>query len=167
MAFTPEDGTGLPDANSLATLEFANAYFAERNVAAWTGTDPQKQGWLIQATDYIEARWSGKWLGEELTEDQALSFPRTGIGWDDVVPPNILKACSEYALRAIAGPLAPDPTVNASGQSVTADKKKVGPIETETRFAEGGSLTLLRPYPAADMLIKPFVVSSGGRLVRS
>lgn len=169
MAFVPEDGTGVADANSLADVTFADNYFADRGVAAWAAlTTQRKQQCLIQATDYIETRWSAKFKGDpQFTEDppQALSFPRLDIGYDGVVPPGIQKAASEYALRASTAPLAPDPVVGESGRLAIGIRSKVGPLEDETTYASEGALArpqTLRAYPAADMLIKPFVQSSSG-----
>lgn len=166
MAFTPEDGTGLADANSLAAVAFADAYFAERGVAAWTGTDTVKEQALVRATDYVESRWGkrGRFKGEPQFPDvpQALSFPRTGIGSDGVVPQDVQKAVAEYALRALSGTLAPDPVVTV-GPAVESVRQKVGPIETETRYGNAGSVSSVefKPYPAADLLLRPYLRGAG------
>lgn len=160
MAFTVENGTGLADATSYATIAFADSYFADRLVTTWTGEDAAKQAALIKATDYIDFRWAAKFIGSKQFPEtpQALQFPRSGydldgIAMDDLVPTAVQKACVEYALRALTGELAPDPSVDASTQQVLRSKRKVGPIETETEFKEA-SATGLKPYPAADMLLR-------------
>lgn len=168
MAYVAEDGTGLANANALCDLAFADTYFADRGVTTWAGADALKQSALIRATDYVEGRWQGKWKGSEQFPDvQGLSFPRLYIGHDGAVPPDIKKAVAEYALRTLGGtPLAPDPVYDASGFMLTKAKEKVGPIETEYSYTEGGAAALIRAYPAADMLIRPFVRGNGG-LVRA
>ncbi len=167
MPFLAENGTGLAGATSLCSVEFADSYFEDRNVTKWTGTDTVKEAALIRATDYVEARWQGKWRGDLQTATQALSFPRTGIGHDSAVPGDILKAVAEYALRTLDGtPLAPDPVYDATGFALRKAREKVGPIETEYEHI-GSSPETLRPYPAADMLIRPFVYGGGGRLLRA
>jgi|LSQX01.1.fsa_nt_gb hypothetical protein len=166
MTFIAEDGTGLPDANSFVNVEFANAYFALRNVTAWQGTDQEKQAWLVQATDYISARFNFK--GLPLKEDQGLPFPR--MGEIAGLPVNLLKATCEYAIRAKDAPLAPDPVIDESGWAVTSMTEKVGPIEDSKSFASGvagASLTLFRPYPAADILLKGLLQSAGRRVIRA
>jgi hypothetical protein len=165
MAFIVEDGTGVPDANSYASVEFADAYFNDRGIAAWEGTAEQKQGWLVQATDYADTRFGERWIGVPAYEDQGLHFPvkdMTGM------PVNLLKAIAEYALRAKTGPLAPDPTVDASGFSVVTARKKVGPIEKEFRVmgADGSKPLLFRPYPAADRLLIGLLRPTGRRVIR-
>jgi hypothetical protein len=99
---------------------------------------------------------------------QALSYPRAGVdGFTDGEIPRILEhALAEYAARARAGdPLAPDPTVDPSGGSVTSLRERVGPLETATEYVPGTYGTgTIPPIPAADRLLAPLVegsVSSG------
>lgn len=176
MAFTVEDGTGLPDANSYAAVAYADEYFLERGITAWTGNNTAKEGWLIQATDYIEQVFGARFIGERMTDTQALSWPRryavtrggTEIA-DDVVPQTLVRACCQYALRAISGPLMPDPAVDPTGFSVVTTRKKVGPIEKEFRvMGSSGSPILIRSYPAADTLMTSLLAYAGGgtRVIR-
>jgi len=77
MAFTPEDGTGVADANSYTTDTFADGYFADRNNTTWSAADTaSKQTALIKATDYIELRFRDRWKGILAPEATTLSFPR-------------------------------------------------------------------------------------------
>lgn len=159
MPFVVEDGTGKPDANSFADVQFADDYFQLRNVTAWTGTNEAKQAWLVQATDYISARFGRSFKSVELAEDQALPFPRVDLG----MPVNLLKATCEYAIRAKDAPLAPDPVVDETGRAVAGKTEKVGPIEDSVTYATvgaGASLMLFRPYPAADMLLRGLLRST-------
>jgi hypothetical protein len=176
MAFVLEDGTGIAGANSYAALGFADAYFSDRGNTAWAGTDPVKEAALIRGTDYVEALHKTRWIGDEPVEpDQGLSWPRLFEGEVLVAPdfragvPLLLqKAVCEYALRALTGPLLPDPAIDASGFSVVTTKKKVGPIEKEFR-AQGMSSQprLIRPYPEADFLLRELLrPGQGGRVYR-
>lgn len=166
MAFVAEDGTGLDDANSYATVAFADEYFADRGITAWTGSDTVKQQKLIQATDYIETRFT--FDGEPFSEEQALHFPtldcETSLAAE--MPVNLLKATAEYALRALTAPLAPDPTVDDTGGRVIAKTEKVGPLEESTQYSESAPIQRFRPYPAADILLKDLVADTGNRVVR-
>jgi hypothetical protein len=172
MAFTVEDGTGVAGANAYITISYADTYHAERGNAEWTGDDTAKEQAIVRATDYIETRWADKFLGRvEFTDPlQALSFPRlylydrngllvTGI-------PELLKrATAEYALRALTSELLPDPTVPGSSGFVTGVRERVGPIETETTYADVSQQTpLLRAYPLADRMIA-MLVGRPGRYV--
>lgn len=168
MAFVVEDGTGVATANSYSAVAAADAYFADRGNVAWVGTNEQKQAWLVQATDYINARFGSSFLGQkQYTEDpaQALEFPRIDIpNVAPGMPANLLKATAEYALRAIGGALAPDVVTDETGLSLQNKREKVGPIETEVSYVAGVRASLLRPYPAADMLLKGLVRSGRGTI---
>lgn len=156
MAFTVEDGTGLAGANSFATVEAADAYFADRGNTVWSAALlADKQIALVKATDYINGRF--KFRGSKLNQlVQALEFPRVYLD-NPVMPPNLLKATFEYAVRAVGGsPLAPDPTVDATGGAVKVSRQKVGPVETETEYHQS-RVAVFKPYPAADMLLRDIV----------
>ena len=85
MAFTVEDGNGLPDANAYVDVAFADEYFADRGNTDWAAaTDPNKQVAIVKATDYIDKAFGPRFLGQKAfvsypadeTVDQALEFPR-------------------------------------------------------------------------------------------
>lgn len=164
MGIIVEDGTGVADANALCSVAFADAYFTDRAIVAWTGSQSTKESALIRATDYIETRYGKRFIGDKADEDQALSWPRwyADPAAENEVPISIKKACAEYALRALTTILAPDPTTDASGRPVTSTREVVGPIETETKFAFNANVVLLKPYPAADMLLKGWLTQFAG-----
>lgn len=174
MAFVPEDGTGLPDANSYVEVAFADGYFTDRMISAWSSlSQDAKQAALIAATDYIDKRWGPYFKGCPLTEEQALFFPSdafldsSGAGY---IPEVLKKATAEYALRASSAPLAPDIVQDPSGYQVSRRMEKVGPIEERTDFAflgPGATRQLLTPYPAADMLLRPLLKNTQGRVIRN
>lgn len=99
--------------------------------------------------------------------EQPLSFPRIGLYTRDGkrvigVPLKAKQACAEYSVRAAAVVLAPDPTIDARLAPVAKVREKVGPIETETQYANGALPTLIKPYPAADRLLAEYVTAAGG-----
>lgn len=166
MAFVAEDGTGLADANSFVDVAFADDYFSSIGNTAWAGEDTAKQAWLIQATSYIVTAF-GKRLCcyTKLNEDQALPFPTAENG----MPAALLTATCEYAVRAKAGPLMPDPVVDATGFSVVKTRQKVGPIEREFSIAGGSSQPMLyRSYPYPDSMMRSILCpgSGGNRVIR-
>jgi hypothetical protein len=165
--FTPEDGTGLADANSYIELAWADAYFTDRGNAAWAAlSNDQKQQYLIQATDYIDARFGQFVRGCELSDTQALVFPRDLF---EGIPTNVKKATAEYAVRASVAPLAPDLESDPSGYQVSRVREKVGPIEEQTDFAmigSGSNRVYFKSYPAIDILMAPFI-SSGNKVIRN
>ena len=170
MAFTVEDGTGVEGANAYITIAWADAYHADRGNAAWSGADTVKQQAIVRATDYIETRWAGRFKGvqEHLDPLQPLQWPRLNVR--DInglpvlgIPVNLMRATAEYALRALTAQLLPDPDL-AQG-AIIAERKKIGPIETETRRAEVAT-PILQRYPTADRLLHPLLLSSSGHVYR-
>lgn len=125
-------------------------------------------------TTVTGASWATATLvgGSDTNEPQPLSFPRVDL-FDreglrvQGMPTRLLQAIAEYAVRTVAGTkLSPDPNVDASGQLVIGTKVKVGPIVTETRFSDSGTLAqVVRPYPAADRLLAEYIIP-GGRVIR-
>lgn len=174
-SFIAEDGTGLTDANSYVALAFANQYFEDRAVVAWTGDDAAKQSALVRATDYVETRFGDKFIGCKFSDTQALHFPTfsgnydpgTGDKLTDVMPVKLLKAISEYAVRALTGSLAPDPTTDATGQRVQSKTETVGPLSESTTYIAGGTVFTFVPYPAADILLRGLWRNTGGGTIRN
>lgn len=176
MSIVVEDGTGLEDANSYASFAQFQAHFADRGGAAST-TQADVEKALVKATDYMGIRF--RWRGYRLTAEQALDWPRACVygqpSFDEPggvviegVPIEVTKACIEYANRALAGDLAPDPTVSATGVAMVSTRRKVGPIETEDVFSGGiASSSTFKPYPAADRLLRNLVWPEGGRVYRA
>jgi len=175
MAFVVEDSTGVPDANAYIDIPFFREYFGDRGVT-FTEDDTVIQTWIVQGTDYIETVFGWRLVGTKKTEEQGLHFPATlayardgTLIADDVIPLSLMRACAEYARRAKAGPLMPDPTVSAEGYHVVTTRKKIGPIEKEFRvMGSSGQPILIRSYPAADSLMTSLLTYAGGgtRVIR-
>lgn len=169
MSFVVEDGTGLENANSYASVSFADSYFEDRGNTIWAAaTDDAKEQALVRATDYLDNRFTFK--GDPLDEDQALQFPihdEDDPDAEQVDLPNKLKqATCEYALRALSATLAPDPVVDDSGLLVTSKTEKVGPIEESTTYSDARAVQPFKPYPAADMLLRGLVQNNSNRVIR-
>lgn len=129
---------------------------------------------IVTTTTVTLASWSAATLlgGADVSDPQPLSFPRTFLFDRDGLavlgmPTKLLQATAEYAARAVAGTkLAPDPTVDATGQLVIGKSTKIGPIETSIKYSGSGSLLQVsKPYPAADRLLAGYL-SPGGRVIR-
>lgn len=67
--------------NSYATVEEADAYFADRlDVAAWTAaSSTQKAQALVTATKMLD---NLDWIGVAVSDSQTLAFPRSGTYFD-------------------------------------------------------------------------------------
>lgn len=189
-----EDGTGLDDANSYASIDDATEYTRLRQsgpLARWAYADESNRvAALIIATDYVDRRW--KYVGCISVEDagsglpQALAWPRNNFGdyiYDaelidvtDTIPQQIIDATIEYACRALdettyqAVPLYFDPEVqDDSGRFVRQKREKLGPLEEEIRYSEGRTVGFTRSYVDADKIIRNSGLTIGGsdRAVRA
>jgi hypothetical protein len=151
MTLIVEDGTGVPDAESYTSVDYADKYFSDRGVASWASlTTADKERGLRLATDYVELRFSTRFRGTKLDPDQYLSFPRAD---GKPIPVNLQRACAEYAVRALAAPLVADPVVDDRGLVVKSVSEKLGPLDETTEYATTAR-ELFKPYPAADNLLK-------------
>lgn len=128
----------------------------------------------VVSTDTVTlASWSSATLlgGGDVLVPQPLSFPRRNLLDREGlivagIPEKLRHSTTEYAVRAASSTLMPDPTIDATGRAVTGKKEKIGPIEVETKYEEGGGASqIIRPYPAADRLLAEFIASTG-RVIR-
>lgn len=178
-----EDGSGLANANSFGTLAEAAEYHRLLDNTLWAAaTENDRVAALIAATQYVCQRYLYIGVLEVRSPTpQSLEFPRVsedgsalydarGIDISGSVPAVIKQVTFEYALRALSGELLPDPTVpDAAGRFVTLERKKLGPLEKELRFAAGKPLTLLRKYPKADRMLRMsgLVTGAGDGVIRA
>lgn len=98
---------------------------------------------------------------------QPLEFPRAGLveptgSFVRGIPQRLKYSISEYAVRAVAITLDPDPTVDDSGANVQSKREKVGPIEEEVEYVPGARVKIYRPYPQADRWLTPYLVPARG-----
>lgn len=168
-----EDGTGLLNSNTYVTRAAATEYHRLRDNVLWeTASENDQCAALIRATQYIDTRWV--FQGVELTEGQALVFPRDeiydaeGVDVGETVPIEIQHATFEYALVVLGDgtstvDLSPTPSQSLE-PSVTLQRDKVGDLETETRYQAGSGPRVTQAYPTADRIIKRsgYTTSAGG-----
>lgn len=146
----------------------ADAYFAARAIATWTGTDAAKEAALVRGADYLDRRYAGQWVGIRTLTAQSMAWPRTGVVDHDgltvdhlTVPEVIRRANAEAALLILTGTdLEP---VLAGG--VKREKVKAGPVETETEYLAGSAVR--QTITAIDGLLAGYVrglSNSGGQV---
>lgn len=174
MAFTLEDGSGVTGANAYASVADVLAYLTDRGRQAeadWNAlTATKQQGYIIEATDYLEKVYGDRWKGWKYSSTQGLGWPRIDVlgndGWyytDLTIPTALIHATAELAVRRAAGTaLLPDPTWDTSGRAVV--EKQVGPIRK--KFAQGSVVKKVRPLPAVEKLLWDITTPRGARAVR-
>jgi hypothetical protein len=165
MALIVEDGSGLSNSESYISVADADARQASVGNDIWAPlSTAEKEEALRRATIYMTAAYRERWVGRRNNLEQALEWPRYGVsveGWPvspQSVPADVAKACSDLALKAAAGDLAPD-------LEPMVIREKVGPIETE--FSRGSPQ--YKRFRAIDMMLSPYLSGGPGmvRLVRS
>lgn len=165
MALIVEDGTGLLTAESYVSVADFKAY----HLARGNGVEPSDldlERHLRLATEYIDLTWGHLVRGYPLTDGQALVWPNTQF--TEPLHQNLVRACHEYAWFNINNSLFYNVAETEAGAGgVTKVREKLGPIETETEYAEpgiGGAVKPARPKVGkADRLMRLLMgVTSGG-----
>lgn len=164
VTLVKEDGTGLADANSYATLAEAETYLentGRQSSGSWllANTDG-KSASLISATDYLDQFYRRRYVGTRLSSAQRLEWPRKDVV-DDLgasvlpadIPEAIGNACIEYAFEAVAGSLAPTPQFDDTGRQIKSKFEKVDVLEERTVYRDAGPVKF-KPYPRAELVIK-------------
>lgn len=175
--FVPEDGTGLPDANSLVSVETADGFFAIRDPKWATFQLEEKQRCLVLATDYIGNKWDDfDFKGVQLNPGiQALYFPREAIQGDlsdypfKPVPDEIVYAVCMYAMVVHDNNKLAYPVLNTGNGQIVMESSGAGPLAEKYQYAEAVSRDLWSVYPEADARIKKLLVrpkGMSGRLYR-
>lgn len=145
--FTVEDGTGLPNANSLASVQDFKDYYSLRNIDISTLTDEKIEGFLVLGTDYIVQKYDFK--GSKLKDTQSLPFPRV-VNNETIFPTNVKYATILLAFKSQNGSLLAD-----SQQQVK--KEKVDVLEVE--YMDGSSSEVI--YNDVLGYLKPYLSNAG------
>lgn len=145
--FVYETGEGLPNANSLASVQDFKDYYSLRNVNISTLTDTQIEGFLVLGTDYIVQKYDFK--GSKLKDTQSLPFPRV-VNNETIFPNNVKYATILLAYKSQNGSLLAD-----SQQQVK--KEKVDVLEVE--YMDGSSSEVV--YNDVLGYLKPYLSNAG------
>lgn len=169
-----EDGTGLANADSFATIAFADSYIATYHPedTTWSAlSDDVKALRLMRGTQYLEVMYRTRWVGQptHLTI-QSLAWPRAwvqdGSGralLSSEIPTKVKQATVEMALRATAE-LFPD---IAEPGLIKSEAVTVGPIQESKTYMLGKSQVV--KYRKVELMIDEFLGTSGiltGRIYR-
>lgn len=157
MALIVETGGASTTAESFASVAAADTRHSANGNAAWAAlaTTALKEQALRRATQYMEQAYRTRWHGKRKERLQALSWPRNDVvvdGWSidsDIVPPEVVNACIDLALKASTATLAPD-------LERAIVREKVGPLETE--YSEFSPQAVR--YRSIDLMLAPFLKGS-------
>ena len=163
MALVVEDGSGKADAESYQSVAGHRAYCIARGLTAPADDATIEQRARI-ATTFMVGRYRARWRGLRVSGAQALDWPRTGVEVTDtatpgylpvnIVPAEVVAACSELIIRLGDGPLSPDvPRLES--------KIELGPLKVE--YTDGPALT---SFTAVDALLGSLISSRSPAMVK-
>lgn len=171
MTLIVEDGSGLENADSFASVATADEYHAGYgNPTAWSSsTTEQKEVALRSASDYLNEQY--RYRGVRANRDQAMAWPRYGAVDDDgytidgdVVPPQIVDATCELALALRQGVVL-TPTQQGNG-TLAAESFTVGGVSVSRSFSAPRSSSAPVLARIAPML-RHLLDNSAGRLSKA
>ncbi len=124
-----EDGSGIANSESYASVAYADLYHLNRGNSAWSALNAdKKEQALRKATDYLSAVYHEKWSGYKATYSQALDWPREEVPIksssieqylpNNIIPSEVLNACCELAFKSISATLLPDVSREVSSETV-------------------------------------------------
>lgn len=161
-AFVVEDGTGLPDATSYASVAEADSILLPN----WAVDEPAKQKALMQASDYADLRWGNALRGSPSNNVQSLEFPRYNmrdrygrliVG----VPEDWKMAVIIYASNASAGTLYPK-NQSTDPREIKIKEITVGPIKTKYEYTGTTAPDAYIAFPLADNYAKQYTLGGAG-----
>jgi hypothetical protein len=157
MAFSVQNDTGtVTDANAYISVNEFKTYWGNKAVDISALTDPEIEGLIVAATQYIDQRY--KYKGTPLAgRDQTTEFPRADL-YDNYanvvegVPREVKDACSEYALESNTTDLSN--TITATEQGLKREMSKIDVIEEEKEYiGRSVSSSTWNVYQIADNIL--------------
>lgn len=166
MTLLLEDGSGIDNANAYTDADAFKIYHKDRGNSFDAGSSEIDKA-IIRATDFIDRKYGGRFKGvKEFSSENELEFPRLKlfnragilvIG----IPTKLSWATAEYARRALTEDLFLTPVIDETGLRRIGFRDKVGPIETEVKYAESTTRELEKPHPIADKLLSEYLKTVG------
>jgi hypothetical protein len=159
MPLILEDGTGVTNANSFASVDDLETYALLRGLTL-PSTDAEKEVLLVQAGDFLNGLES-RYKGSRVDAHQAMCWPRENVYLfdsdeaeeDDSIPDILLAAQCQLAYDAITHNL------QATGTGREVIRQKVDVIETE--YAPGTGQTVQAVFNKAMTMLEPLFESGG------
>ena len=162
---------GAADADSYVTVAAADAYHLAQGRTAWAGTTAIKEEALRRATLWIDGRYKPRWPGARAyRRAQALDWPRVDALDNDgsyinaaTIPPEIIAATCEAALRELVTPNSLSPDVTTGTAKVLTG---VGSITWTPLRSSADASDMAPTLPAVDRALAG-IIRSGRAIVRA
>ena len=169
MTIVVEDGTGLSNAVSYATVAQYKAYCDARGISYSGVTDAVIEQSLVKSTDAMVQMYRARWKGYRNTATQALDWPRSmvylepfvfgAVGSypylvdDATVPTEVINACIKLAIEVQSAEL-------ITNLEPAVIREKIDVIEVEYDI----NALPYTQYRAVDLMLQPFLSGGGGQL---
>lgn len=178
-----EDGTIVASAESYVSVVDADAILARlyhpAELASWNGfVETTKEIWLRRSFEFLEAVFSGRWMGSRVNSLQRSEWPRYDVrspedDWYvdyNVIPEDLKIGQAKLALAMSNGadPLASDAVTSDMPRTVTSESFRIGPLSESYTYEPGMNTTGLTEsqYPFLLPLLRKYLNSRGSRLIR-
>ncbi|QYG08056.1 DnaT-like ssDNA-binding protein [Janthinobacterium sp. PAMC25594] len=159
---TIENGAGLPDAESYASIAAADVRCASLGMTAWAALAEADKEIALRKAMIFMSTYRTRWAGRRVYQHQALDWPRYNVAVDGftvpstIVPAEVVNACIDLAVRAGSGEdLLPD--LDTGSNAIKKDK--TGPLETE--YFQNTTDARER-FVAVDAILAPYFGAAGG-----
>lgn len=157
-----EDGTGTnPAANSYIDSTFMSNYAELQGSDIWCDNTSKQNLALVQASAFLDLRYSARYCGEVVNESQGLLFPRKIKGKESGIPTALKNAVAQLALQFLT-----DGTLDLNANSdmaVSSETVSVGNgavSESRTYFKES-SRTPFSAFAIADRYVNQLMINVG------
>jgi hypothetical protein len=165
VALIIEDGSGVANANSYATVAELSSFATARGLALPAG-DAAREVLLIQACDFLE-QFEPRYKGSKIDPSQELSWPRSDVFLFDSqealptnqIPTALKRAQMQLAFEASKTDLQP----TGAGREVVREKLDV----IEVQYAETKSGTVQPEFSKAMTFLSPLLKDSAGFALQS
>lgn len=156
MAIVVEDGSGVTNANSYASIADLDSYAEYRLDLSGYTTAQKESALVIASADWVDGYHSFR--GDKLVSTQGLKFP-TDV---DGLPDDVVTAALKAALLQLQGLLLVDLSAASQSGDVESESKSVGPLSKSVTYVKGSTQRYSRVLPTdLTSLLRPYLAASG------
>lgn len=156
MAIIVEDGSGVTDANSYASVTDLDAYATHRLDLSGYSTDQKEAALVVASADWVDGHHSFR--GEKLVSTQGLKFPTD----EDALPADVVTAALKAAMLQLQGLLLVDLSTVSTAGEVESESKSLGTLSKSASYRAGTAQVYGRVLPKdLTSLLKPYLATGG------
>jgi hypothetical protein len=164
MPFVVENGTGLEDARSYASVQDLRDFAEFRVGVTLPDDDVTCEKALVTASEWIDSNFANRFRGARAFVQQRMEFPRSGYidingqAIQAAMPIQLSKATCLLAIEAAKG----NPLYNnADGSKGAVIEDSVGPLITKYAPGNPATLTQERQFPEVQATLAPLLRGFG------